>query len=42
MSLLGRVYTTGELGMMLLVAPRTVRKWIAAGQPHCRRQTASR
>ncbi len=32
MSLAARIYTTGELAMMLLVSSRTVRKWIDGGK----------
>jgi|GEM_PF-4466566 len=31
MSLAGKRYTTGELAVLLLVSPRTVRKWIDRG-----------
>jgi excisionase family DNA binding protein len=37
MILSGRVYTTAELAIMLLVAPRTVRKWIEDGKLPARR-----
>jgi excisionase family DNA binding protein len=31
MSLAGRVYTTGEVAVLLLVAPRHVRQWVERG-----------